>query len=503
MGAHPPARQCRRCHTPLAYDNTDQLCGGCRHQARDALLHPPTVQAEFWATAEMREALRSRHMGQVIYAYRTHPWHGRTINQEVVANWLSLSQTQLSRIEKGPPPDELSKLIHWAQILGVPEELLWFKLPEDATPASDKPASGAELSLGMDEPVPQIEAGRVLSADWLHMSDLERRAFLARVFGTMALPALSLDELKHIAAALEDARRYLDGSVVGYFRRRLTTCAADDGDHGPRRTLPVVLGILAAVEHSARQVRPAVRRELLEVGAESAEFAGWLYRDIGAPDLAAYWRDRASEWAQEAGHFTLQGYVLLRKSQAAWDERDGLRMLTLAQAAQEGPWELPLKVRAEAAQQEARGHAMLGDDPDLMDRKLDEARQLVTDTGEPDDPNAQLSAHYDASLLAMQTAICFDEARQPARAVELYETELSPTVFSHRDYGYFRALMASSLAAAGEPDEAGAVGLGALAIARETNSTRTKSELQRVVGRLGPWSTRPVVRELRDALLSD
>lgn len=441
-------------------------------------------------------------MGHVIHAYRTHPWHGRTINQEVVANWLNLSQTQLSRIEKGPAPDELSKLIHWAQTLGVPEELLWFKLPEGAALANDEPTSAADFPTAADESAPPIEAGRTLRADWLHMSDLERRAFLARVFGTMALPALNLDELKHIAAALEDARRYLDGSVVDYFRRRLTACATDDGDHGPRRTLPVVLGLLAAIEHSARQVRPAVRRELLGVGAESAEFAGWLYRDIGAPDLAAYWRDRASEWAQEAGHFTLQGYVLLRKSQAAWDERDGLRMLTLAQAAQEGPWELPTKVRAEAAQQEARGHAMLGDEPKLMARKLDEARELVTSSAQPDYPDAQLSAHYDLPLLAMQTAICFDEAGQPTRAVELYEAELTPMVFSHRDYGFFRALMASSLAAAGEPDEASAVGLGALTIAKETNSTRTTGELQRVVGRLEPWSARSTVQELRDALLT-
>ncbi len=35
-------------------------------------------------------------------------------------------------------------------------------------------------------------------------------------------------------------------------------------------------------------------------------------------------------------------------SQAASDGRDGLRMLTLAQAAHNGPWELPPLVRAEA-----------------------------------------------------------------------------------------------------------------------------------------------------------
>ncbi len=52
-------------------------------------------------------------------------------------------------------------------------------------------------------------------------------------------------------------------------------------------------------------------------------------------ELAGYWRDRAIEWAQEAGDSVMQGYVLLKKSQAAWDDRDALGMRTLAQAVQE------------------------------------------------------------------------------------------------------------------------------------------------------------------------
>ncbi|WP_280475913.1 helix-turn-helix domain-containing protein [Nocardia asiatica] len=68
-------------------------------------------------------------MGRVIAAYRTHPYHGRTLPQELLASWLGLTQAQLSRIEKGPPPDHLSKLTRWAQALAIPADLLWFKLP--------------------------------------------------------------------------------------------------------------------------------------------------------------------------------------------------------------------------------------------------------------------------------------------------------------------------------------------------------------------------------------
>jgi hypothetical protein len=79
----------------------------------------------------MREALSTWHMGLVLSAYRSHPRHPRPLSQELVGNWLGLSQVQVGRIEKGRPPEELSKLIAWVRILGIPADLLWFKLPAD------------------------------------------------------------------------------------------------------------------------------------------------------------------------------------------------------------------------------------------------------------------------------------------------------------------------------------------------------------------------------------
>ncbi len=81
---------------------------------------------------------------------------------------------------------------------------------------------------------------------------------------------LDFDELHHVAAALADAHRYMDGSVVDYFRCQLDTCEADDGVLGPTKTLPVVLGILGAIEKRVRDVPQAVRSELLSVGARGA-----------------------------------------------------------------------------------------------------------------------------------------------------------------------------------------------------------------------------------------
>jgi polyferredoxin len=130
-------RYCNRCGTRLAHDNTGMRCGACIRAGRDTLLRPPLVPPEFWDTDQMRDALATWHMGRVIYAYRNHPYHGRPLSQEVVGGWLGLTQTQVSRIENGRAPEELTKLVCWAQILGIPGKLLWFALPE-------QPSSGLQ-----------------------------------------------------------------------------------------------------------------------------------------------------------------------------------------------------------------------------------------------------------------------------------------------------------------------------------------------------------------------
>ena len=214
--------------------------------------------------------------------------------------------------------------------------------------------------------------------------------------------------LKHIAAAIINAHRYADSDIVGYFRRELEGCAVSDGRRGPRQSLPIVLGLIAAVERMAADASSATRNDLLKAGASASEFVGWLYRDVGIPELANYWRDRAVEWAQVTGDATMQGYVLLKKSQAAWDERDALRMLTLAEAAQHGPWRLPARVRAEAVQQQARGVAMLNGKITIVESKLREASSLMDqDKQEAGLSTAGVAAHYDDALFGIQVAICY------------------------------------------------------------------------------------------------
>jgi hypothetical protein len=489
MGRPPGSRVCR-CGTRLARDNRGARCHACARAINDPLAGPPVVPPEFWEDEKLREALARWHIGQVIRVFRTHPFHGEPISQVTVARWINVTQTKLSRIENGPAETDLVKLTHWASVLGVPSDLLWFKLPSASSPPDVRPAGAVELRDAHELPDHDLD---------VPAHPLDRRAFLKASLGATVWSALNPEEQDHVAAALENPHLNLDSSVVTYFGRQLGSCMSDDGANGPSSALAAALGLLMTIEQSARDVRADVRRQLLCVAARGAEFVGWLYRDVHDPLRGGFWYDRATEWAQEAGDMPMQGYVLLKKSQMAYDERDAVRVLTLAQAAQNGPWRLPPRVKAEVTQQEARGLAMTGEPMHLVEQKLEVARRLLSDA-DVDASHDQLGAYYNDGTLVLRTASCYVEAGKPRQAAELYDHVLMADLLSRRDRGYFMARKASSLALAGEPDEAASVGVQAAELATATASQRTKRELGRTLTTLGPWSGRPGTRQLRDAL---
>lgn len=509
--SHSPSRSCERCGVRLARDNLDIQCSSCR---RSSALRPPNVPRSFWDADDMRIALESWHMGRVVFAYRTHPWHGRPLSQDAVARWMGdLTQPQISRLESGRAIEDLRRLVRFARVLGIPRELLWFKLPDsDSTEASPPLAlpvllNGRPVLLPIDAQAARARGLEALLEQFAnpdeavhHVDGLLFPPHMAPQCGRVTSPLSLVDiaELEHLAAAVEDARRYLDSSVVALFRRQLDKCKADDGDQGPAKPLPLVLSILAAISQHIREVKPDVRRQLLTFGAEAAEFAGWLYRDLRDSGNTGYWHDRAMEWAQAANDTAMQGYVLLKKSQAAYDDRDAHQLATLAEAASRGPWRLPVRVRVEVAQQEARGLAMLGEPLTVVERRLDEADHLYASANAHDRPD--LGIYFTEAAMATRRALCYVEAGRPVKAAELLGAVIASRNLTRRDEGFFQALRSYACALSGEPDVAAEEGLSALDIALSTNSERTTRELSRTVKALSPWASRPGPRRLREAL---
>ncbi|MGA5134855.1 XRE family transcriptional regulator [Streptomyces olivoreticuli] len=330
---------------------------------------------------------------------------------------------------------------------------------------------------------------------------VRRRTFLGGVLGG-ATPLLDPAALEHLAAAVTSARRYADHHLVLHLRSALDEAARTDGRTGPRQALPAALGILGAIDEIARGASPAVRRDLLAVGARAAEFTAWLHRDAGAPPhIAAFFHDRAIEWATLTGDGPMHAYVLLRKAQAT-DRDDPARMHDLAHAAVHGPWTLPPRARAEALQQEARALALTGTAPDTVARTLDQAHGALADASpaEPATCTGPLCAGYNRDRLMAQSTICHREAGQPERAVTLLRQHLGRGDFAPRDRAFFTAHLAGALAAAGKPDEAAATGLAALQLAATPHFGQALGELRRTITVLRPYARHAPVRELRQAL---
>lgn len=152
MIANPSARHCQECRTRLAWDNHSNICAACQRKVWDIRFRPPEVPAWFWETPKMREALAARHMGKVVHAFRTHPYHGkRPIPQALVGSWLNVDQTYISRKEKGPAPRDLEWLSRTARILNIPEKLLWFAPQEDAD-SSQTPETPSDIDAEPTEP---------------------------------------------------------------------------------------------------------------------------------------------------------------------------------------------------------------------------------------------------------------------------------------------------------------------------------------------------------------
>ncbi|HEV2088746.1 MAG TPA: hypothetical protein VGR21_10570, partial [Cryptosporangiaceae bacterium] len=75
-----------------------------------------------------------------------------------------------------------------------------------------------------DSALEKIDFNDPIERDYEHeeLADhLKRRTFLASGLAALSLPALTLDDLKHVVAAVEDSNRYMDREVVEHFRTQL------------------------------------------------------------------------------------------------------------------------------------------------------------------------------------------------------------------------------------------------------------------------------------------
>jgi transcriptional regulator with XRE-family HTH domain len=174
----------------------------------------------------------------------------------------------------------------------------------------------------------------------------------------------------------------LTGSLTFDDDARLAYLARHPGrvDHEAVRILSVMLAdqrvredtigstpLIAPVTDTVGQLTEVVRetsgpkrRQIVDLAAQWAQFAGWLNISVGRPAVAESWLDRAVVWAIEANNSDMASTALSFKGHLAWTLGDVGPMVSLTGAAQQFTGVYPGEMAYDALQA-ARGHAVAGD----------------------------------------------------------------------------------------------------------------------------------------------
>ena len=414
-------RYCR-CGTRLARDHTGELCSPCEKRLAVLRIEPPGIPDDFWETEQFRDAAALQHIGLVSRAYRKHPHHialyGKDgISQEIVGDWLGLSQPQISRIENGPPVRHLDDLTHWAKTLRIPEHLLWFTLLDNqssherahATETSPAPVASVSVQKPATAPVP----------------------FLPLSSRTRTSPTADASAMQ----AFRDADRQVGGghlyaTVIDYLHTEVAPrlFGNDHANDGPR---------------------------VFTAAAALTEMAGWMAHDAGHDGRAQQHFGRAFDLVEIGGDHQLGAYILASLSHLAHHLGQPDKALQLAlrgsRTLRNGPPQPELDARLLAMQ--ARGCAAHRESARCT--QLLAQAETVLSGSHAEAPSPWIS-RFDEGSLASEAARCMRQLgdltearrRQAERIITLRPVERA------RSRAFGQLILVTVLIAQGKPDEA-------------------------------------------------
>jgi len=444
MNASGSLHYCRTCGARLTRGSPAAQCAHCQEQARKLALGPPDLPVSFWDTDLLREALASWHMGQVIRAYRHHPHHGaRPLSQEVVANWLQLTQTQLSRVENGSPVQDLGKLTHWARTLRIPAQYLWFRLPR-----------------AVAEAVPVTAQARTTAPS----SSLEP---------TMVPPSLPPVHSESDATAMQAFRAadlqlgggHLYPTVVQYLQKALA---------------PRVFGTAAAGP------------EVFTAASALTEMAGWMAHDAGRDESARQHFNRALDLATAGSDAQLRAHILASMSHLALHQNQPSRAIQFARQGQSALGVKPSNpgLAAQLLTMEARGLATLSQ-PECGKALL---RAEQTLSHHPAGPPSPWISRFDEGSLASEAARCLRQLGQLSAAARQAELIMEIRPGTHtRSRAFGQLLLARILVAQGEPEQACRIAQEALDATQSLSSYLVIRQLKELSQLLAPYQANRLV----------
>lgn len=266
----------------------------------------------------------------------------------------------------------------------------------------------------------------------------------------------------------------------------------------PGALLPLLETQTRMVAGLAAGIPTAHRAPVLLLASRFAEFTGWMAQEAGDSGAALGWTGEAADLARAGGDPYLGSYALVRRALVTLYGGDAAGTVALARRAQSDG--LPPRIRGLAAQREAQGHALVGDERDCL-RSLDRARELLDSDDARSDAEPVIGTSHVSDPAAMTTGWCLHDLGRPKAAAEILDREcrrLPPHALRTRArYGFRRSL---AHAAAGEVEHACAIAGELLGVMPAVPSATVNSDVRRLARELSRFRSNRAVRDLQPAL---
>ncbi|MEV4937977.1 helix-turn-helix transcriptional regulator [Streptomyces zaomyceticus] len=389
---------------------------------------------------------------------------GLTLTEFSVA--LNYDKGHLSKVERGERSASPELARRCDAFLGADGELQRLV----ARPEADSDSGTAETPAGPSR--------------WL----VGRRAVLSAGTGVLIDLGLKLG-----SQALSSA----DDPLLGSYRTQFDQLRKLGQSTAPKILLPLLETQTRMIAGFASDARSASRASALLLASRFAEFTGWMAQEAGDSDAALVWTDEAVELARAGGDPHLGSYALVRRALVTMYGGDAAGTVALARRAQSS--ELPSRIRGLAAQREAQGHALVGNEVDCL-RSLDRARELLADDA-LNGAEPVIGTSHVSDPAAMSTGWCLYDLGRPKVAAEVLDREcrrLPPHALRTRArYGFRRSL---AHAASGEVEHACAIAGELLGVMPAVPSATVNSDVRRLARELSRFRNSRAVRDLQPAL---
>ncbi|MFE0421283.1 helix-turn-helix domain-containing protein [Streptomyces sp. NPDC058953] len=294
-----------------------------------------------------------------------------------------------------------------------------------------------------------------------------------------------------------DDRGHSDPHLLHLFRQQLDEMRRIGQTASPAMLVPLLRAQVSTVTTLAVRAAGTTRAPLFLIAARFAEYTGWQAQEAGDDTAALRWTAEAVELARAGDDRHLADYALVRQALITFYNGAAAETVELARLAQRSS--APPRVRALAAQREAQGHALAGDEA-LCLQSLDRARTLFGQ----DEPSAEspvLGPTHLSDPAAMVTGWCLYDLGRPREAASALDRECERiprhALRTRARYGIRRAL---AHAAAGEVEHSCHIAGELLPLLDTAPSATIRADIRRLDRELSRSRTQRAVRDLQPAL---